>query len=176
MRILVVDDDRFFRELLTGVLERHGHQVQAVTDGTSALAHFQPGRFDLVLSDLVMQGMDGVRLLQSLRAQAPAQAVILVTGMTDAKSAIDALRAGASDFLSKPLDEAGLVLALERSSGRATLRRERAKLLGFPTHAHWRLSDSMAGSPDSAMALMMLVSRCTLRCSSAISLESSAAV
>ncbi len=129
MRILVVDDDRFFRELLTSVLERHGHHVEAVTDATSALAHFQPGRYEVVISDLVMAGIDGMKLMASLHERAPEQEVILLTGLSDAKSAVEALRAGAADFLTKPLDEAALLLAIERSQGRSTLRKERSKLL-----------------------------------------------
>lgn len=129
MRLLVVDDDRFFRELLTGMLERHGHVATAVANATEALAHFQPGRFDAVLCDLVLPGVTGLELLRSLHQRAPEQEVLMVTSASDAKTAVEALRAGAADFITKPIDEASLLLALERSSARAALRTERSRLL-----------------------------------------------
>jgi diguanylate cyclase (GGDEF)-like protein len=129
VRILVVDDDRFFRELLTSTLERHGHNVSAVNDAQAAIAHFLPGRFDLVLSDLIMPGVNGTQLMQALHQRAPEQEVILLTGHEDTRAAVDAMRSGAADFLLKPLEEESLLVALERSASRASLRRERSKLL-----------------------------------------------
>jgi diguanylate cyclase (GGDEF)-like protein len=129
VRLLVVDDDRFFRELLTGMLERHGHTVTAVPSAGDALAHFQPGRFDAVLADLVLPGVGGIDLMHSLHQRAPEQEVLLVTSASDARTAVEALREGATDFITKPVDEATLLLALERSASRLSLRRERSRLL-----------------------------------------------
>ena len=129
VRLLVVDDDRFFRELLTSLLDRHGHAVTAVTNATEALAHFQAGHFEAVLADLVLPGISGIELMRSVHQRAPEQEVLLVTGASDAKTAVEALREGAADFITKPIDEASLVLALERSASRSALRRERSRLL-----------------------------------------------
>lgn len=129
MRLLVVDDDRFFRELLAGMLERHGHAVTLAQNATEAQAEFQPNHFDAVLSDLTLPGQSGLELMKLIHQRAPEQEVLLVTSSADAKTAVEALRAGATDFITKPVDEATLMLALERSASREALRRERSRLL-----------------------------------------------
>jgi diguanylate cyclase (GGDEF)-like protein len=129
VRILVVDDDRFFRELLVTVLERYGHQATAEADPQLALQRFEPGRQDLILADLLMPGLDGLQLMDAIHKIAPQQEIILLTGKEDANTAVQAMRSGASDFLLKPLDEASLLLAMERAQQRVRLQLERMRLL-----------------------------------------------
>ena len=111
------------------MLDRHGHAVTTVPNATEALAHFAPGRFDTVLADLVLPSVGGIELMRAIHQRSPDQEVLLVTSASDARTAVDALREGAADFITKPVDEATLLLALERAAGRLNLRRERSRLL-----------------------------------------------
>ena len=103
-RILIVEDDRSHLEILQRHLARSGHRVEAFESAETALgslAEFQP---QLVLSDLRMPGMGGFELLSKLRSDAPDIAVILMTAYDDMQTAIDAMKAGAFDYIVKPLD------------------------------------------------------------------------
>ncbi|AGC46822.1 response regulator/GGDEF/GAF domain-containing protein [Myxococcus stipitatus DSM 14675] len=126
--ILVVDDDLFFRQLASDMLARHGHRVVAVENGTQALEEAARTPFDLVITDVVMPGVDGFALTARLRERDPDQEVILVSHRLDVKGSEMALRSGAADCLVKPVEETDLVLAVDRALERAALRRERAQL------------------------------------------------
>ena len=128
-RILVADDDRVFRESLAGQLTRQGFEVEAVENGREALKRMEAGTFDLVLADVLMPELDGIGLTSEVRRIAAEQEVILVTQKSDVGAAVAALRAGASDFLLKPVDEAELLQRVNRALERSALRRERAQLL-----------------------------------------------
>jgi len=151
--ILVVDDDHFFREFAADLLTRHGHRVVAAENATRALEEAGRGRFDLVISDLVMPDADGFSLTAQLRERDPEQEVLLVSSRTDLKGSAMALQAGVSDCLTKPLDEADLVLAVDRALERVSLRRERRQLqdenLEFARHQslHQR-SLELLSNPD----------------------------
>lgn len=126
--ILVVDDDRFFRELASDMLSRKGYRVVTAEDGTAALEEAARQSFDLVITDVIMPGVDGFALTARLRERDPEQEVILVSQRTDVKGSEMALNAGAADCLTKPVEEADLLLAVERALERTALRRERAQL------------------------------------------------
>ncbi len=126
--LLIVDDDRFFRELATDLLTRRGYRVVAAADATEALEKVALTRFDLVLTDVVMPGLDGFGLTAKLRERDPEQEVILVSHRPDVQGSEMALRAGAADCLTKPIEQADLYLAVDRALQRVTLRRERALL------------------------------------------------
>lgn len=128
-RILLADDDRLFRESVAGQLTRQGFEVVAAEDGRDALRKFEASAFDLVLADVLMPELDGLALTSELRRVAGEQEVILVTQKTDVGAAVAALRAGASDYLLKPVDESELLQRVSRALERAALRRERAQLL-----------------------------------------------
>ena len=127
--ILVVDDDQFFRQMVTDLLAQQGHRVVTAESGTAALAAFERGAFDLVLTDVVMPGMGGLELVAALREKAPQLELILVSQHEDVKTATTALRAGVADYLIKPVDGPDLVLAVDRALERANLRRDRERLL-----------------------------------------------
>ncbi len=126
--ILVVDDDNFFRQLATDILTRKGHQVVTVDSAARALEEVGRTSFDLIITDVVMPEVDGFALTARLRERDPDQEVILVSQRTDVKGSAMALRAGVSDCLTKPVEEADLQLAAERALERAQLRRERSQL------------------------------------------------
>ncbi len=126
--ILVVDDDRFFRELAKDLLLKKGYRVVTAENATAALEEAARQPFDLVITDVVMPGVDGFALTARLRERDPEQEVILVSQRTDVKGSAMALSAGAADCLTKPVDETDLFLAVDRALQRAVLRRERAQL------------------------------------------------
>lgn len=101
-RILIVDDEAGMREFLSIFLEREGFQVESAHDGQEALQAAKRTPFDLIISDLRMPGMDGVRLLEGLRKFQPEVPVILMTAYASADSAIEAMKLGAHDYLTKP--------------------------------------------------------------------------
>ena len=121
-RILVVDDETGMRDLLRILLEKDGHQVLTAADGTAGLAQATSHELDLVISDIKMPGLDGVGLLSALRERALTMPVIMVTAYAESDSAIQAMKQGAFDYLTKPfkVDEIRLVIrrALAEAAGR----------------------------------------------------------
>ena len=127
-RILVVDDEPAARSGLAKALEQAGYSVKSVEDGAAAIevaAEFAP---DVVVTDLEMPRMGGMALLSELRAQDPGIPVIVVTAMEALSTAVTAMRAGADDYLTKPVDVDALLLSVERVSERRALRAEAENL------------------------------------------------
>ncbi len=103
-RILIVDDDREIVDLLREFLERNGYAVDSAANGREGLSRIVAARPDLVLLDIRRPDMDGMRALQLAQAIDPTLAVIMVTGNADIELARETLRAGAVDYVAKPLD------------------------------------------------------------------------
>lgn len=106
--ILVVDDELFFRRLYTELLAEDGYRVEAVASGTEALVRLRQNGVDVVLTDMVMPGIDGMELLRQARNLENPPDVILVTGHATLETAIQALKNGARDYLIKPFNPAEL--------------------------------------------------------------------
>ncbi len=104
LHILVVEDDAPLRDAVCLTLEVAGHTVTGVGDGPAALARADEEAFNLVVSDLKMQPMDGLELLAELRRRLPQLPVLLMTAFGDVEKAVDAMRGGACDFLMKPFE------------------------------------------------------------------------
>src|SRR5688572_14905620 len=128
-RILAVDDQRYFRELIEGLLVEEGFEVQTCTSGEEALRLLDHTVFDVIVTDLVMPVMTGIDLVQRVKERDPEQEIIVVTGVVDVQSAVDAMKVGATDYLLKPFDRATLSSALEGILQRTRLRQERDRLL-----------------------------------------------
>ncbi len=128
-RILAVDDQRYFRELIEGLLSEEGYEAQTAASGEEALRILEQSAFDIVLTDLVMPGMDGCDLVHRIRERDPEQNIVVVTGVVDVKTAVDAMKLGANDYLLKPFDRATLVSAVEGLLQNRRLRAEHARLL-----------------------------------------------
>lgn len=126
--ILLVDDDPLYRELASVMLTRRGYRVIEAESGPRALEQASLTRFDLVVTDVMMPGMDGFELTAKLRERNPDQEVLLISARPDVKGSEMALRAGAADCLTKPVDDADLFLAVDRALQRVALRHERAQL------------------------------------------------
>jgi class 3 adenylate cyclase len=129
-RLLVVDDDRSGRELLTRRLERQGYEVATEADGESALRRLEEESFDLLLLDLEMPGLGGVGTLASLRRRlSPTDLpVIMVTGRDDAFNVVATLRLGANDYIVKPFDQSILEARVSTHLTLSRLAREAAQL------------------------------------------------
>ena len=100
-RILVVDDDRGMRDYLEIMLSREGYDVNTASGGKEALTLCRKHKFDLVITDLKMSGMDGVELLKSLKEVSPESMTILITGYASGETAVAAMKEGAYDYLEK---------------------------------------------------------------------------
>ena len=113
--ILVVDDEEAIREVVSTLLEAQGYNCTVCANGRLALQAFRNGSFDLVLSDIVMPEMDGLKLLACLRDENTDVPVIMVTAMHDISIALEAIRAGAYDYILKPFEKDQLHLSVRRA-------------------------------------------------------------
>jgi DNA-binding NtrC family response regulator len=123
-RILIVDDHPAECELVQDALRGAGFDTQTVHDGAGALEALGLSPFDVVLTDLKMPGMSGTQLCRSITEVAPHVPVVLVTAFGSIDSAVEAMRAGAYDFLTKPFDVDGLELVLRRAVEHRALKCE----------------------------------------------------
>ena len=128
-RILAVDDQRYFRELIEGLLDDEGYEVQTCASGEEALHVLEREDFDVILTDLVMPGIDGAELVQRVKERRPEQAVVMVTGVVDVETAVQAMKLGATDYILKPFDGPTLVDALEKILAQQRLETEHARLM-----------------------------------------------
>ncbi len=114
-KILVVDDEEAIREVVCTLLEAQGYRCTPCVNGRAGLEAFRKDAYDLVLSDIVMPEMDGLKLLAELRAADPDVPVIMVTAMHDISIALEAIRAGAYDYILKPFEKDQLYLSVRRA-------------------------------------------------------------
>ena len=112
--ILFVDDEDVIRKSLARNLREEHFTVTAVADGSEAISALQERQYDLVITDLMMAGIDGLDVLKAVKKLAPLTSVIILTGYGDMRSAIDALRLGADDFTLKPCEVEELVFRIRR--------------------------------------------------------------
>jgi two-component system, NtrC family, response regulator HydG len=161
-RILVIDDHDSLREGMTLTLTRAGHSVSAVKSGADGLAAWTKAPFDLVITDLKMDGMDGIAFTSALRAQAPTAVVLVVTAFGTIETAVRAMQEGAFDFITKPFSpevlRAKVDKGLELSSTRRQVERLSAHtqaLEGDAAAAH----GSMVGDSEPVQRLLQQVRR-----------------
>ncbi len=128
-RVLAVDDQRYFRELIAGLLLEEGYAAETAGSGEEALRILDRSEFDVVVTDLVMPGMDGSELVRRVKQRNPEQDVVVVTGVVDVATAVEAMKLGASDYLLKPFDRRALAVTLEDLLQRRRIKAERDRLL-----------------------------------------------
>ncbi len=126
--MVVVDDDAANASSLQKILQREGLQCEVAADGRQALTLLRKARVAVVLTDLMMPGVDGIELLQATQTSSPATAVIVMTAYGTVETAVQAMKQGAYDFLTKPLRRAEVVRAVTRALERSALRRENEEL------------------------------------------------
>src|ERR1700681_4731965 len=101
-RLLIVDDEAVIRDGLKRILEGESFVVETCSSGYSAIEIMQQREFDLIITDLKMPGMSGIEVLKSVRILQPGIPVILITGYASIDTAVEAMKNGASDYISKP--------------------------------------------------------------------------
>jgi two-component system response regulator HydG len=132
LRVLVVDDDLAIREALSRTLERFGHEVVLAEDGQAGLDRLREGEVHILLVDLQMPRLSGQELLKAAKAMAPDVEVIVITGHGTVEDAVDAMKEGAYDFITKPFKRVQLERTIRRAAEKQALalqnRRLRARL------------------------------------------------
>lgn len=127
-RILVVDDEVNIREALAALLESDGYEVAAASSGQKAMEALRQEEFDVVISDLRMEGPSGVDLLRWLRETAPETEVIILTAYGTVEGAVEAMKLGAYDYIAKPVDRKRLSLLIEKALEKRRLSAENRNL------------------------------------------------
>ena len=127
-RVLVVDDEPSARSALQQLLQLEGYEVEAAADGRAALLKLSTFEPDVVLTDLKMPGMDGLALVEQGRVEAPHCAFLVMTAFGSVDSAVSAMRLGAENYLTKPLDMGAVTVQVERAIEHARLRRDAVRL------------------------------------------------
>ena len=133
-RILVVDDDSETRGLLTESLAAAGHEVVGAESGRAAMDPLSRREFDLVLTDLVMPGMNGLELLRWIKESELEPEVLVLTGHAEVPTAVEAMRLGAYHYLAKPWNDAELKEVVAKAAEKKALRKENVNLKGVLTH------------------------------------------
>lgn len=127
-RILVVDDEESHRIMLRAVLQEEGYQVAEAADGPDAIRAVEQEPFDLILLDIRMTTMDGIETLTEIRKVSPFVPVLMMTAYASVKTAVEALKAGAFEYLTKPLDIEELKILMEKALEHYHLREENLAL------------------------------------------------
>jgi len=128
-RILAVDDQLYFRVFLEDLLRQEGYEVCTASGGEEALHLSERESFDVILTDLVMPGMDGRELVERIKERTADQEIVVVTSVGDVKTAVEAMKLGATDYLLKPIDRGALLRSLEGILQRRRMREEHARLM-----------------------------------------------
>jgi len=128
--LIAIDDDAQMLEVLRKVLGEHGYRVSTRTSAVAALALLDDDPADVVLSDIRMPGMDGMTLLERVRERAPETIVVLVTAFGSIDSAVEAMKRGAADYVTKPFKMDEILLVLDKALAQRALHRELESLRG----------------------------------------------
>jgi DNA-binding NtrC family response regulator len=128
--VLVVDDEPDIREILTEYCRDEGYEVAEAVDGCSAITAVaqNPARYGLIITDLSLPGADGLALLRAAKTLNPAVYVVIITGYASLETAIEAVRLGAYDYLTKPFSLGQIGVILERIEDRLALEQENRRL------------------------------------------------
>ncbi len=166
LNILVVEDGQSQREMLRDFLLKEGHSVAEAASGEEGVQAVANGAYDLVLLDYKMPGMDGMQVLQEVKRLNPETDVVIITAYGTIETAVDAMKAGAVDYITKPLEFDELLLLIDRIAERRTLIREnqilrrQLKDQGVTTEAIIYASQKMAAL--TSMAARVATSRATV--------------
>lgn len=126
--VLVVDDEPLQRDILKTILDGEGYETYTASSGEEALKTISRFRPDVILTDLKMEGMDGVELIESVPVEPFAPSAIIMTAHGTISSAVEAMKKGAFDYLTKPLEKDSLILTVRRAAERTELLKENLKL------------------------------------------------
>jgi len=115
MKVMLVDDEERFLSTTKKLIARKGHDVETATSGSEALEKLATQSVHVVILDVKMPGMDGIETLKAIKRRFPLVEVIMLTGHATVESAVDGLKAGATDYLMKPTDIEELLMKAEEA-------------------------------------------------------------
>jgi two-component system response regulator HydG len=168
LKVLVIDDERPHAEAVAESLERVGYECVIATTGTDGARLIDSDEFDVIITDLKMADLDGLAILRKARESLPEAEVIMITGHGDVKTAVEAIKQGAANYLTKPVDLAELRAIVERASERLRLARSNRELkrqldekfgfegvVGNSTRMHEVIKSLQHIAPTSATVLIL---------------------
>ncbi len=164
-RVLVVEDEAYVRDSLVEILRARRFDAGPAASVDEALAHLARSPVDVVLSDLRMPGADGLELVRRMQTSAPEVPVVILTGHGNVGSAVECLKAGASDYILKPAEPEALEVALDRALAARALRREVSYLrsavaarteIAIGESASWRRALGMVEAAAAADSVVLL--------------------
>ena len=156
-RILVVDDEESIRLGLAEILEEEGHQIRSASTAEDAWQQLQEHVVDLVCTDVRMPGMSGLELLEKIKAEQPEVEVVVITGFASLSTAVEAVKLGAHDYLSKPFDLDEVRLTVSRALEKKDLV-ERTNRLERSARAE-RGASKLVGESEAFQRVLSLVDR-----------------
>jgi two-component system CheB/CheR fusion protein len=168
--VFVVDDDRAVREAMGDLLQENGYSVELFADGAAFLEAYRPGREGCLLVDALMPGMSGVELIERLKAEGHQLPAIVITGNGAVPMAVQAMKAGAVDFIEKPVGHEDLLASVERaleqtqSSAMVSVLRETAtaRVASLTKRQRQILDLVLAGHPSKNIAADLGISQRTV--------------
>ncbi len=127
-RVLIVDDEKFIRDILADFLGMEGYVVRTAEDGAAALSELNQARYDMIISDLKMPRMGGIELLEAITNAAPNALTVIMTGFGTVETAIDAMKRGAYDYILKPFKVEEVIHVVQRGLEKQKLAAENLRL------------------------------------------------
>jgi two-component system, NtrC family, response regulator HydG len=128
IRVLVIDDEKFHAETVAEGLERVGYECVIATSGSEGFKKIETEDWDVVLTDLKMAGLDGLAIVRKAREELPEAEVVVITGHGDVKTAVEAIKLGAANYLTKPVELTELRAIVEKAAQRVRLTRANREL------------------------------------------------
>jgi two-component system, NtrC family, response regulator HydG len=125
LKVLIIDDNPSFAEAMAETLQRDGYECIVATNGSAGARLIESDDFDVILTDLKMADLDGLAILRKARAEMPDAEVVMITGFGDVKTAVEAIKEGAANYLTKPID----MLELRAIVGKASERLRQARAI-----------------------------------------------
>jgi DNA-binding NtrC family response regulator len=153
---LVVEDDQRMRELLRELFEREGYFVETASDGNRAFELLQGKAFDIIITDLKMPDVDGMAVLEKAKETQPDALVIVITAYGTVESAVEAMKLGAYDYITKPFDPERLMLIIKRAVEYRRLARENLRL---STQLETCMAEEIIGTSPSITEVRRLIEK-----------------
>ncbi|HME91891.1 MAG TPA: sigma-54 dependent transcriptional regulator [Myxococcaceae bacterium] len=160
-KVLVVDDEANLRKVLATMLRRTGYEVTVAADGEQGLAEFQKSGADIVVTDLVMPKVGGMEILRAVNASSPDVPVIIITAHGTVDSAVEAIKLGAFDYITKPFDQAEIQAVIAKAArthdaAQANIRSDgktRAAIVGESAQMHeiFKIIEKVADTPSTVL-------------------------
>jgi two-component system response regulator HydG len=129
IRVLIIDDEKFHAEAVAESLERLGYECVIANSGSAGVRKLEEEEFDVIVTDLRMDDLDGLAILRKVKQDAPDAEVVLITGHGDVKTAVEAMQQGAASYLTKPVDMTELRAIVAKAAERLRLSRANRELI-----------------------------------------------